>query len=339
MRSAIGDAIHVDVDGQNVESASPRRRRWSRRSRTPRAGGEGASALVAPMPGRVIAVRAAEGAPVQAGQAIVVIEAMKMEHAVASPIDGRVDASAVREGEQVSAATSSPRSSRREIVSPMTVAATSASTRSGRATGSRTRPAPIPTDAKLRFIEPAGRCRSARDRGHQLRLARAIPQLADADDLMARLERRPGVRYPVLVPNERGLDRAEAAGADAICVFTAASEAFTQHNINMTIAESLDAFGPVVAARARARLVDPRLRVSTAFGCPYQGEVDERAVVDVAQRLLALGVDELSIGDTIGVAVSGRRAPGRRRVDRGRDRRRSAWRCTSTTRAARRSPT
>ena len=119
---------------------------------------------------------------------------------------------------------------------------------------------------------------------------------------MARLDRRAGVRYPVLVPNERGLARAEAAGADAICVFTAASEAFTAHNINMTIAESIDAFRPVVA-RARERGRWTRGYVSTAFGCPYQGKVDEGAVVEVAQRLLELGVDELSIGDTIGVAV------------------------------------
>ena len=77
---------------------------------------------------------------------------------------------------------------------------------------------------------------------------------------MARLDRRPGVRYPVLVPNERGLARAESAGVDAVCVFTAASEAFTAHNINMTIAESIDAFRPVVDARARAGMVDARLR-------------------------------------------------------------------------------
>ncbi len=110
------------------------------------------------------------------------------------------------------------------------------------------------------------------------------------------------MRYPVLVPNERGLARAEAAGADAVCVFTAASEAFTAHNINMTITESIDAFRPVVA-RARERGWWTRGYVSTAFGCPYQGAVDEAAVVDVSQRLLELGVDELSIGDTIGVAA------------------------------------
>ncbi len=118
---------------------------------------------------------------------------------------------------------------------------------------------------------------------------------------MGRLERRPGVRYPVLVPNARGLERAVAAAVDAVCVFTAASEPFTRANINMTIAESIDAFRPVIAA-ARERGWWSRGYVSTAFGCPYQGEVGEAAVVGVARELLELGVDEISIGDTIGVA-------------------------------------
>jgi hydroxymethylglutaryl-CoA lyase len=108
----------------------------------------------------------------------------------------------------------------------------------------------------------------------------------------------------VLVPNARGLERAEGAGADAVCVFTAASEAFTAHNIGMSIAESMEAFLPVVA-RAREQGWWTRGYVSTAFGCPYQGAVDAAAVVDVSERLLGLGVDELSIGDTIGVAVPG----------------------------------
>ena len=163
---------------------------------------------------------------------------------------------------------------------------------------------PIPTDAKLRFIELLADAGLREIEATSFVSPRAIPQLADADELMAALDRRPGVRYPVLVPNERGLVRAEAAGADAVCVFTAASEAFTAHNINMTIAESINAFRPVVE-RARERGWWTRGYVSTAFGCPYQGEVDEGAVVDVAQRLLELGVEELSIGDTIGVAVPG----------------------------------
>ena len=161
--------------------------------------------------------------------------------------------------------------------------------------------APIPTDAKLRFLSLLADAGLREIEATSFVAPRAVPQLADADDLMARLERRDGVRYPVLVPNERGLARATAAGADAICVFTAASEAFTRANINMTIAESIDAFRPVVAA-ARERGWWSRGYVSTAFGCPYQGEVGEAAVVGVARQLVELGVDEVSIGDTIGVA-------------------------------------
>jgi isopropylmalate/homocitrate/citramalate synthase len=160
---------------------------------------------------------------------------------------------------------------------------------------------PISTDAKLRFIGLLADAGLREIEATSFVSLNAIPQLADADELMARLERRPGVRYPVLVPNARGLERATAAGADAVCVFTAASEPFTKANINMTIAESIDSFRPVVEA-AHERGWWSRGYVSTAFGCPYQGPVGEAAVVGVAQELLTLGVDEISIGDTIGVA-------------------------------------
>jgi hydroxymethylglutaryl-CoA lyase len=164
--------------------------------------------------------------------------------------------------------------------------------------------APIPTDAKLRFIELLADAGLREIEATSFVAPRAVPQLADADELMARLERRPGVRYPVLVPNERGLARAEAAGVDALCVFTAASEPFTKANINKTIAESIASFRPLVA-RARELGWWSRGYVSTAFGCPYQGAVGEAAVVAVARQLVDLGVDEISIGDTIGVAAPG----------------------------------
>ena len=160
---------------------------------------------------------------------------------------------------------------------------------------------PISTEAKLRFIELLAGAGLREIEATSFVSPKAIPQLADAEAVMRGLQRRPGVRYPVLVPNARGMDRAEAAGADAICVFTAASEAFTRANINMTITESIDAFRPVID-RAREHGWWSRGYVSTAFGCPYQGEVGEAAVVAVGQQLLELGVDELSIGDTIGVA-------------------------------------
>ena len=161
---------------------------------------------------------------------------------------------------------------------------------------------PVPTDAKLRFIELLADAGLREIEATSFVAPRAVPQLADADGLMARLDRRPGVRYPVLVPNERGMERAAAAGADAVCVFTAASEAFTRANINMSIAQSIDAFRPVLAS-ARERGWWTRGYVSTAFGCPYQGAVGEAAVVGVARQLIGLGVDEVSIGDTIGVAA------------------------------------
>jgi hydroxymethylglutaryl-CoA lyase len=131
----------------------------------------------------------------------------------------------------------------------------------------------------------------------------AIPQLADADEVMrARAAERDGVRYPVLVPNERGLERAVAAGANALAVFTAASDAFTERNIGMTVDGSLAMFGPVLD-RARELGWWTRGYVSTAFGCPYTGRVDPERVVEVGLRLVELGVDEVCIGDTIGVGV------------------------------------
>jgi hydroxymethylglutaryl-CoA lyase len=119
---------------------------------------------------------------------------------------------------------------------------------------------------------------------------------------MVTLPRRPGVRYPVLVPNERGLARAEAAGVDAMAVFTAASDAFTTRNIRMTVDESLAAFAPVLARGGELGWWR-RGYVSTAFGCPYSGAVDPSRAVDVGRRLLELGVDEVCFGDTIGVGV------------------------------------
>jgi hydroxymethylglutaryl-CoA lyase len=131
---------------------------------------------------------------------------------------------------------------------------------------------------------------------------KAIPQLADGDALLPTLPRTPGVRYPVLVPNERGMARAEAAGADALAVFTAATDAFTQHNIGMSVDESLAAFEPVLK-RAADLGWWRRGYVSTAFGCPYTGAVDPHQAVRVGVRLLELGVDEVCFGDTIGVGV------------------------------------
>lgn len=129
-----------------------------------------------------------------------------------------------------------------------------------------------------------------------------IPQLADAAEVLTAIDRKPGISYPVLVPNEKGYERAREVGAREVAVFTAASEAFNQKNINASIDESIERFRPVLE-RARADGVKVRGYVSTVLGCPYQGQVPVADVVRVAARLHALGCYEISLGDTIGVGT------------------------------------
>jgi isopropylmalate/homocitrate/citramalate synthase len=160
----------------------------------------------------------------------------------------------------------------------------------------------IPLATKLRYLELLADAGLREIEATSFVSPSAIPQLADADELMAALPRRAAVRYPVLVPNARGLARAEAARVDAVAVFTASSDAFTTRNIRMTVDESIAAFAPVLA-RARELGWWRRGYVSTAFGCPYSGAVDPARTVDVAVRLLELGLDEVCFGDTIGVGV------------------------------------
>jgi hydroxymethylglutaryl-CoA lyase len=131
---------------------------------------------------------------------------------------------------------------------------------------------------------------------------KAVPQLADTAELYRRIHRTSGVRYPALVPNLKGLERALAVGVREIAVFTAASETFTRQNIRAGIDESIERFRPVVS-KAREEKIRVRGYVSTAFGCPYEGDVSPEAVREVVHKLLDLPVDEISIGDTIGVAT------------------------------------
>jgi len=161
---------------------------------------------------------------------------------------------------------------------------------------------PISTATKARFIELLAAAGLREIEATSFVSPRAIPQLADADALLAALPALPDVRFPVLVPNERGMARAEAAGAQALAVFTAATDAFTQANVGMTIAESIEAARPVLR-RAGELGWWRRGYVSTAYGCPYTGRVDPVAAVGIARSLLELGVDEVCFGDTIGVAV------------------------------------
>ncbi|OGR46094.1 MAG: hydroxymethylglutaryl-CoA lyase [Elusimicrobia bacterium GWA2_66_18] len=130
---------------------------------------------------------------------------------------------------------------------------------------------------------------------------KVVPQMADSERVFARIARRPGVVYSALVPNEKGFERALAAKAGKVAVFTAASETFNLKNINASIAESIERFKPVIVLAQKERL-PVRAYVSTAFYCPYEGAVAPEAVVSVVRRLLDLSVTEISIGDTIGKA-------------------------------------
>ncbi len=132
-----------------------------------------------------------------------------------------------------------------------------------------------------------------------------VPQMADHAEVMAGIRKKPGVAYPVLVPNIKGFEAARAAGAMEIAVFGAASETFSRKNINCSIAESLERFAPVVKA-ARASRMRVRGYISCALGCPYEGEVKPQAVAALAEKLYAMGCYEISLGDTIGVGTPGR---------------------------------
>ncbi len=160
----------------------------------------------------------------------------------------------------------------------------------------------VSTADKVRFIDLLSASGLAAIETTSFVRPSAIPQLDDAEAVMAAIARRPGVTYLALTPNTRGLDRARSAGMRAVAVFTAASESFTKRNINMTIDESIKTFATVVRD-ARREGMWVRAYVSTAFGCPYEGDVSVEAVVRVASALAELGVDEISIGDTIGVAT------------------------------------
>ena len=160
----------------------------------------------------------------------------------------------------------------------------------------------VPTPAKVELIDRLSATGLQCIEATSFVSPKWVPQLADATEVMAAIDRRPGVRYPVLVPNLQGYERALAAGAKDIAVFTAASEAFNRRNTNAGIDESLERFAPVME-RARADGVSVRGYVSTVLGCPYQGDVPLPDVVRVARALHAMGCFEVSLGDTIGVGT------------------------------------
>ncbi len=160
----------------------------------------------------------------------------------------------------------------------------------------------VPTEAKIEYITALA------DAGLKVIEAGAfvspkwVPQMADTAEVYREIPKDPGVEFPVLVPNMKGLERAIEAGVKSIAIFTAASDTFNKRNINMTIDESFANYAPVTA-RARAEGMRVRGYVSTAFGCPYEGDVPPEKVLEVSARLLDLGCYEVSAGDTIGVGT------------------------------------
>ena len=160
----------------------------------------------------------------------------------------------------------------------------------------------VPTAVKIAFIDALSATGVQEIEASSFVAAGAVPQLQDAEQVFAGIRRAPGVVYSALVPNERGLERALRSKVDKIAVFTAASETFNRNNINASIDESFERFEPVVR-QARAAGLPIRGYISTAFWCPFEGAVAPGQTVMVARRLLDLGVDEVSVGDTIGKAV------------------------------------
>ena len=162
----------------------------------------------------------------------------------------------------------------------------------------------VPTEVKVGLIDRLTDAGLAAIEATSFVSPKWVPQMADNAEVMASIRRKPGVRYPVLTPNLKGFEAALAAGCDEVAVFVAASETFSQKNINCGIAESLERAKPVASAAKAHRL---RLRgyISCVLGCPYEGEIAPSRVREVAAALKAMGCDEISLGDTIGIGTPG----------------------------------
>ena len=160
----------------------------------------------------------------------------------------------------------------------------------------------IPTTAKIAFVDALTRAGLPVIEVTSFVNPKSVPQLSDAAQVLAGIQRAPGSRYPVLVPNVRGLERALGAGADAVALFTSATDEFAAANVGTSIEGTFDRFEPVMAI-ARERGVWVRGYTSVAFGCPIAGSVRPGAVVSVVERLLSIGCDEICLADTIGAAT------------------------------------
>ena len=161
--------------------------------------------------------------------------------------------------------------------------------------------APIPMNTKVAFVDALSATGVGEIEVSAFVSPRRVPQLGDAKQVFRRISRKNGVIYSALAPNEKGLDRAIEAEVDKVSVFTAASETFNHKNINTSIAGSINRFMPVVK-RARSERLPVRGYVSTAFGCAFEGKILPEAVISVVEKLIDIGIDEVSISDTIGKA-------------------------------------
>lgn len=171
--------------------------------------------------------------------------------------------------------------------------------------GLQNEPGVVSTDAKVELIDRLTAAGLPAVEATSFVSPKWVPQMADAAEVMARIRRKPGVSYPVLVPNVKGLEGAMAAGAEEIAVFGAATESFSKRNTNCTIAESFERFGPVCRT-ALDHGIKVRGYISVVLGCPYEGETAPKAVADVARRLWDMGCYEISLGDTIGAGTPGK---------------------------------
>ena len=163
----------------------------------------------------------------------------------------------------------------------------------------------VPTDVKVTLIDRLTDAGFAAIEATSFVSPKWVPQMADAADVMRRIHRKQGVRYPVLTPNMKGFEAARAAGCDEVAVFVAATESFSRRNINCSIAESLERAQPVFEA-ARTSNIRVRGYISVVLGCPYEGDVDPAAVTRIAGELHRMGAYEVSLGDTIGTGTAGR---------------------------------
>ncbi|WP_329052043.1 hydroxymethylglutaryl-CoA lyase [Amycolatopsis sp. NBC_01488] len=162
----------------------------------------------------------------------------------------------------------------------------------------------VPVEVKLEFLDRLAGAGLTTLEATSFVHPQWVPQLADAEQLLAGLDRREGVRYPVLVPNEKGLNRALDAGVEHIAIFASATETFARKNLNSSLDEQFAMFEPVVT-RAREAGLDVRGYLSMCFGDPWEGAVPAKQVADAGRRLLDMGCSQLSLGDTIGVATAG----------------------------------